>query len=316
MDFNKFLIQNESTLKAALSNVQPLSEYEKQEVALEQKEGFRYNKKRDFGPIAEIRKLVKVISEARALKKNPVVAACQFALRVFNCKENEKNYFRDKILNTTKKPVSVPRLRQKKQLMEYTPENKIAFAKKYLLPLFAAKNQAFKFDDKNKAVIDQLFRYFIQDPKCKLDLHKGIFICGSVGTGKSSLMKAFERFTKDNNFESSFDVVCMRQVNMEVDASGLSSLKQYCSGNRMFDDIALRQKKINSFGTQIMPSDEIIQLMYQRFTKLIPRPTHFSSNVDFWNNKELSKIYDERSIDRLFEMCNVVYLGGSSRRRN
>ena len=315
MNFNKFLIQNESTLKAALSNVSPLSEYEKQQVALEQKEGFQYDRTKSYKKKAETRKLSKVLSEAVRTKKNPVVAACQFALRLFDCKENEKNY-RRKILGSNTKAVPAPRLRPKKQLMEYTPENKIAFAKKYLLPLFAAKNQAFQFDDKNKAVIDQLFRYFIQDPKCKLDLHKGIFICGSVGTGKSSLMKAFARFTKDNNFESSFDVVCMRQVNMEVDASGLSSLKQYCSGNRMFDDIALRQKKINSFGTQIMPSDEIIQLMYQRFTKLIPRPTHFSSNVDFWNNKELSKIYDERSIDRLFEMCNVVYLGGSSRRRN
>tara|TARA_R110002126_G_scaffold139672_2_gene284436 strand:+ start:306 stop:1253 length:948 start_codon:yes stop_codon:yes gene_type:complete len=315
MDFEKFLIQNESTLKAALSNVSPLSEYEKKEVALEKKEGFQYDRTKSYQKKAETRKLSKVLSEAARTKTNPVVASCEFALRLFDCKENEKNY-RRKILGSNTKAVAAPRLRPKKQLMECTPANKIAFAKKYLLPLFAAKNQAFQFDSKNKEVIDQLFKYFIQDPKCKLDLHKGIFICGSVGTGKSSLMKAFARFTKDNNFENSFDVVCMRQVNMQVDASGLSSLKQYCSGNRLFDDIALRQKKINSFGTQIMPSDEIIQLMYQRFTKLIPRPTHFSSNVDFWNNKELSKIYDERSIDRLFEMCNVVYLGGSSRRRN
>jgi DNA replication protein DnaC len=315
MNFDKFLIQNESTLKAALSNVPALSAYEKQQVSLEQKEGFQYDRSKSYKKQAETRKLSKVLSEAVRTKKNPVVAACQFALRLFDCKENEKQY-RRKILGSNTRAVAAPRLREKKQLMEYTPANKIAFAKKYLLPLFLAKNQAFEFDDKNKAVIDQLFRYFIQDPKCKLDLHKGIFICGSVGTGKSSLMKAFARFTKDNNFENSFDVVCMRQVNMQVDSSGLSSLKQYCSGNRLFDDIALRQKKINSFGTQIMPSDEIIQLMYQRFTKLIPRPTHFSSNVDFWNNKELSKIYDERSIDRLFEMCNVVYLGGSSRRRN
>jgi len=315
MNFNKFLIQNESTLKAALSNVSPLSEYEKQQVDLEQKEGFQYDRNKSYKKQSETRKLGKVIAEAVRTKKNPVVAACQFALRLFDCKENEKKY-RNKIIGSNTKAVAAPRLRPKKQLMEYTPANKIAFAKKYLLPLFAAKNQAFVFDDKNKAVIDQLFKYFIQDSGCKLDLHKGIFICGSVGTGKSSLMQAFSRFTKDNNFENSFDVVCMRKVNMEVDASGLSSLKQYCSGNRMFDDIALRTKKINSFGTKIMPSDEIIQLMYKRFTKLIPRPTHFSSNVDFWNNKELSKIYDERSIDRLFEMCNVVYLGGSSRRRN
>jgi len=267
MNFNKFLIQNESTLKAALSNVSPLSEYEKQQVSLEQKEGFQYDRNKSYKKQAETRKLGKVIAEAVRAKKNPVVAACQFALRLFDCKENEKNY-RKKILGSNTKAVAAPRLRPKKQLMEYTPANKIAFAKKYLLPLFAAKNQAFVFDDKNKAVIDQLFRYFIQDPKCKLNLHKGIFICGSVGTGKSSLMKAFSRFTKDNNFENSFDVVCMGQVNMQVDASGLSSLKQYCSVNRMFDDIALRQKKINSFGTQIMPSDEIIQLMYQRFTTL------------------------------------------------
>jgi hypothetical protein len=76
------LIQNESTLKAALSNVPALSAYEKQQVSLEQKEGFQYDRSKSYKKQAETRKLSKVLSEAVRTKKNPVVAACQFALRL------------------------------------------------------------------------------------------------------------------------------------------------------------------------------------------------------------------------------------------
>ena len=69
MNFDKFLIQNESTLKAALSNVSPLSEYEKQQVALEQKEGFQYDRTKSYKKKAETRKLSKVLSEAVRTKK-------------------------------------------------------------------------------------------------------------------------------------------------------------------------------------------------------------------------------------------------------
>ena len=207
---------------------------------------------------------------------------------------------------------------EKVQLMDYKTAAS-EFWNGYLSKAFEHKGQKYNVDADNKQVIAELVKYFIYDPSCKLSLFKGVCLIGGVGTGKSELMKQLSLFLKDKNLETAFNFVDMLSVTKEFGHFGLSAYDKYLSGDVCFDEIALRKNFIKSFGTDIQPTDEIIQGRYKRFTKRISRPTHFTSNIDLNPNdeiqrKDLEQTYDIRSIDRLKEMCNFVYLGGGSRR--
>ena len=112
----------------------------------------------------------------------------------------------------------------------------------------------------------------------------------------------------------------MREYVKEVATGGLSVTTEYLQGDYCFDDIAVSAPKLNHYGTEINPLDDLIQGRYDRFTKRNSKPTHFTMNLNFNPTTEsdkqlIEKIYDPRSIDRIRQMCNFVYLGGKSRRK-
>lgn len=188
----------------------------------------------------------------------------------------------------------------------------------YLKDCFAPEK--FIVDADNEDVLLQLTKYFIRDESCKLDFKKGIALVGGVGTGKTNLMKQISYFCKDNALETAFTLKDMEQFNAEVGTFGLSAENKYFTANYCFDDIAIGNKEVNYYGTKTNPLGDLIHGTYLRYTRRVSSPTHFTMNVDFdptdeAERQKLAEIYDIRWIDRLREMCNFVYLGGSSRRK-
>lgn len=175
----------------------------------------------------------------------------------------------------------------------------------------------FNVDESNSYEIGQLLKYFIQDPSCKYDLDKGICIHGPVGSGKTHLLNMFSSFVSDAGFHNSFTLVSMKDVNLEV-AKDLDALNRYKTSNFCFDEVVAKQ--VNCYGTTVIPIDEIIQGQYNRFLVGNGKKMHITSNINLnpTHPREieiLKEMYDIRSIDRLRQMCNFVYLGGQSRRQ-
>lgn len=306
--FDKFAENNKGLFKAVFS----LTNEERKQIEFEKKNGFNYRGRSEEGKLN-----FDEIKHASTRYKNnglcPALGSCSVGVAKFN-----SLVYKNKVTGSHK-GVAAPRKRKKVQLMELEKAKTILY-NEFLINSFSFKEEPFVIDDNNKAILSELTKYFVRDETCKLDLNKGICLFGSVGTGKTNLMKQLSLFAKHLEFETAFEVVSVRKVIQEINSYGLSILDNYKSSDFCFDDFAIRKTKLNSYGTQIMPVDEIIQMRYERFTKLISRPTHFTTNIDLnpetkEGKDKLLDIYDERSIDRLQEMCNFLYLGGQSRRK-
>jgi len=306
-EFDKFIQKNARTLEGAFRSVSPLSASEKKQASYEQRHGFVH---RVADEVQFITPMHKEMYFARKNKKCMVTACCKYAVTLHNQKEYKK-----KILGP--KAIFRPRIKDKVQLMDYKEASK-KFWFMYLKDSIAPTE--YIIDNENKEAISELIKYFIQDPTCRLDQTKGICLMGGVGTGKTNIMNQISFFLKDHDLETYFEVKSMRSIIRDVSKNGLPVIDSYLMGDICLDDIAIRQTAIKSYGTDINPLDELIQGRYERFSKRNSRPTHFTTNLDFNPNNStemqvLRSMYDERSIDRIKEMCNFIYLGGTSRRK-
>ena len=94
---------------------------------------------------------------------------------------------------------------QKKKYMEASSELNIwhspSLSKKNFWQLLSATAQAimaqrgvyhpFVVDDFNRDIIYQMWLYVKGDEECRWNIHKGIYLGGKVGCGKTLLMQAF-----------------------------------------------------------------------------------------------------------------------------
>lgn len=172
----------------------------------------------------------------------------------------------------------------------------------------------FSLDAYNEQTLNLLAHYFSGNDS-SLDPKKGLFVFGCVGVGKTDILRACQ------SAFGGFQMVNMRELSFEVQAEtserktiAVSVLKQYLQGRWAFDDIG-HELKVQNFGTFDI-AEELITQLYERFKK-IGRAPIFTSNLSF--GIESSPVsfearYSERACDRIKEMCNIVCIGGSSKR--
>jgi len=177
------------------------------------------------------------------------------------------------------------------------------------LILESAKTEIEGFKISNE--FEMLCRYFTGSPNSELDLKKGIILAGSVGTGKTSLMRLF----KSNPFNP-YVVVSCRVVADAYKTGGVESVnKYYESANNIFpmnfyghkklgwcmDDLGTENSK-KHYGDELNVLSEVILNWYDKkqFNKL-----HFTTNL---GAQEIEQYYGERVKSRMREMFNFIVI--------
>jgi len=144
-------------------------------------------------------------------------------------------------------------------------------------------------------------------------LSKGIMLIGGIGTGKSLLFKILKKYTGEILRVNSYQYHTSQIIIDNVNVSGVETLEVYNHNygrpiTCYIDDIASNNEKVKHFGTEINAIEQVLSIrynIYSRYNKL----THVSSNK---YPIEMVALYDERIVDRMKEMFNIIELDGKS----
>ncbi|PNW27233.1 P-loop NTPase family protein [Formosa algae] len=190
--------------------------------------------------------------------------------------------------------------------------------------LMKRENRKFEIDENNQYALDFFTSYFSDNNKLEKlggKPHKGIFLYGNYGTGKSlffeTLEKVYELY-KNPKYRvktiHTIELVDMARREFanshQLAPNDKSIIENYSRGSILFEDLDA-ESKINHFGNIKDIMSELIQLRYfnSRRAKCI---THITSNLTL---EEVKARYGERVSDRCYEMFNFINLSGDSRRK-
>lgn len=175
-------------------------------------------------------------------------------------------------------------------------------------------NGSFVIDDRNKAIVQAMFLYFLNQPG-SLDRRKGLWIAGPVGTGKSTLMYIFSKFMQILQF--GFKVYICSQVATEFSLTGgldkyLLNSNGYIRGpaEMCFDELGREPIPAKYYGTELNVMQHILHIRYS-YWQLYGLKTYITTN--FFPDDVQNK-YGEYIRDRRAEMFNLIELSGESRR--
>lgn len=175
----------------------------------------------------------------------------------------------------------------------------------------------------NKEVIKILVYYFCNVEHPSINLRKGIYFRGPVGTGKTTLMRAFSTWCP----YSIFRMANCRYIQKQAVKNGFDALNKYSEqsyffkhGNYhhsngyiiyCFDDFGA--ENISKFyGNEINVMEELMQDRYDQF-KLSGMKTHVTSNLKDGNLME--ELYGPRVRDRIREMFNFIDIDEPTHRK-
>lgn len=147
---------------------------------------------------------------------------------------------------------------------------------------------------------------------------KGVLLVGSIGCGKSMLMKVMQRLFKDTNnafrWVSSKDLKDMLDEMKPLDVKFKygSSLKM----NLYIDDIGVQTNK-NDYGNVVNIISDLILEREELYSNENIK-THFSSNLPPFskpNIESIETVFGKRVVDRMAEMCEMVSWQSKSLRK-
>lgn len=175
-------------------------------------------------------------------------------------------------------------------------------------------NPAFSwlFSDDDKRIIQNLIRYFINDPACEYPLTKGVFIFSQNGTGKTEMMQALSRFTIEHDISKTFVFSSMSdeytRAKSDKDYDPVAINAQF---DRCFDEFGRYMGAVKRFGDDLDINEAIIEARYNRFRKY-GQLTHFIANM---TPNEAKETFTPMIFDRLRSMCTSVEFKGQSKRK-
>jgi hypothetical protein len=199
----------------------------------------------------------------------------------------------------------------------------------------------FEVDEHNRRLFELLCYYHAGDKKFEilgeawgfgpLSLEKGNGIFGGVGRGKTILQEVFRHSpSRPYGLVSARKVSDVFTEDMTANdgkrpiVSPTQKLYRGAGDTRAlcFDDVAREETKHQYMGNWVYPMQRVILDRYDAIQRghLPLWATHLTSNNPLEPGDavagmpSLTELYGEPAIDRLYEMCNILTLGGPSRR--
>jgi DNA replication protein DnaC len=175
-------------------------------------------------------------------------------------------------------------------------------------------NEPFRwqFDEQEKRILQNLTRYFINDPGCEWSLTKGLFLYGVPGTGKTEIMRAISRFCEENDLRKKFVFCSMSEIYTTAKSdSKYDSITPNVQFDRVFDEFGRMTGQVNQFGNLIDINETIVEQRYTR-SRRYGQLTHFIANG---TPNEINELFTPMVSDRLRSMCTGVYFKGKSKRK-
>lgn len=188
---------------------------------------------------------------------------------------------------------------------------------------------SFKLDEYCEPVIKEMIAYCCGESE--LAYKKGLLLMGCVGSGKTLLMRGFDRFLRlficlPAHYEPGFNEVAayslvdgFAQCGYEIFTTGIKSTTIGIENNRysgysvnllnsdlLIDDLGT-EETVTHFGN----SCNVCAVLLMRRYETLKYRTHATTNLDA---KALRAFYGDRVYSRMREMFNTIHLKGNDRR--
>jgi hypothetical protein len=184
-----------------------------------------------------------------------------------------------------------------------------------------AVGRTLEWESDTEQVFYDLVRYSIGDTAGPYDVHRGIYLFGEFGAGKTIMMQAFQDFARmiEERLTAAsvaftaraFRFHACRDIALEIQRAGTTdSLRQYMTGIRLFDDLGNEDEK-KIYGNEVNAMAEILMSRYHLYQSG-GAVTHCTSNLA---PHECAAAYGDRIGSRVFELFNHVYLDGTDKRK-
>lgn len=205
----------------------------------------------------------------------------------------------------------------------------------------------YAIDQDNRKQIENIIRYFFNDPKFEGDPGKGLLLIGPKGTGKTLIMviinklfselmfprilKTFPKYFSVTNEEQRYELIdraklvtfqfeICKRITEQYETQGHDGIRKFSSPEVIycFDDLG-EEDRFSKFYTNETPV--MCNILTARYFNFITRGTitHATSNYPFEDRgsgvRYFKERYGERVDDRMIEMFNPIFFTGKSRRK-
>lgn len=169
----------------------------------------------------------------------------------------------------------------------------------------------FVVDENNREIIIQMWHYVTGSEECKWNIHKGIYLGGKVGCGKTLLMQSFCEILHLISGRT-VEMIPATLLFQRIIDDGINSLAKR---PLFIDELGREQLEMNAFGNKMRPIADLMALRY-----------NFGARTFFTSNFKLSTLskgrnekgelvgYGQYIGERIQEMTNIVEMPGESRR--
>jgi len=174
-------------------------------------------------------------------------------------------------------------------------------------------------DTETESAINLICAYYNREPEFitkGYSFHKGLWLAGNFGTGKTQMMLAYRDLNKIKNkvigFQSCVDMNMrfLKKDEFNNQIARFDGLKNFANKfdtqERIFDDLGEEETTVLDFGNKVCIMAHIISERYKGLKDGCI--THITTNL---TRSQISEIYGGRIESRINEMFNIINLGSN-----